>query len=113
MATTTNIDLTPDIVNISLYENDGWYCHVELKNPDGTVMDLTGATIKAQLAPKDGSAKVDLNIVEDVLAEGTFYYGQDAAAVAGKYDVQVTLTGVPPRTYVRGGLKVTPDVTED
>lgn len=107
------IDLRPEVVNVKLYEGDAWAVQVELTQPGVTTpLDLTGATITATVKPKDGSADFPLTINPGDLTQGEFYYGQSAATIPGKYDVQVSFVG-EARTYIKGSLSVEPDISPE
>lgn len=100
------IDLRPEIVNVLVTRGDAW--SVQVTYPG----DISGAEITAQLRDEpDSATAVDFDIAITDAVGGIFTYGQTTAADSGVYDVEITLVGGLPRTYIRGLLSVDKDVT--
>jgi hypothetical protein len=105
------IDLSAQVVDIRVMRNDSWSLKITLAAPGGAPLDLTGKTIDAQLRDKEDSTdSTPLTVSPVDLSAGQFAVSQAAATRGGVYDVQVT-TGSEPRTYIRGRLLLTKDVT--
>lgn len=106
------VDLRAQIVNVSVMRNDAWTMQVTIESPSGTPVNLTGRTITAQLRDRpDSTSSTALTVTPVDLTIGKFNVGQSAATAKGVYDVQITGGAVSPRTYIRGKLELTSDVT--
>lgn len=106
------IDLRRANQDIRVMKGDTWTIEGRLKDSEGNAIDLTGATILAQLrksATSSTSVTLDAEITDDV--NGVFTFGQEEADTGGVYDVQITMSGGAVRTYLGGQLLVSQDVS--
>jgi hypothetical protein len=109
---TEAIDLRRATKDIRVMKGDTWTVEGRLKDSEGTPIDLTGATILAQLRKSSTSATstaLDAEITD--AAGGIFTFGQEEAETGGVYDVQITMSGGSVRTYLGGQILVTQDVS--
>lgn len=101
-----NIDLTPQVVNLTVMRGDAWSLLVTFP------FDLTGYTIAGQIRDSvDAQDATDLTITPTDLPAGKIHIGQLEATIGGYYDLQLTAAGGGPTTYLRGVFTLVKDVT--
>src|SRR5262245_1982014 len=118
--------MLPGTKNLQMYRGDSFAMHIRLstKDPDLVVSypDLTGFTIDAQIRETEDNATIlatfdtEMDDQGDPDGMGGFVISMDADTTddlpaKGKYDVQVTWPDTTKKTYLRGDVTVTKDVT--
>lgn len=100
----------PVIHHLSAYRGDTWSQVFRLVK-DGAPEDLTGATVESEARSPSGTITALVITVEDA-ADGRIKLEMPPDFLAGsyQYDVEVTKGG-EVKTWIRGNLSLTPDVT--
>ena len=109
---TEAIDLRRATKDIRVMRGDSWSIEVRLKDSLGAPIDLTGATVLAQLRKSPTSSTsitLDTEITDD--EGGVFTFGQDEATTGGSYDIQITMGTGTVRTYIGGQVLISQDVS--
>ena len=103
--------------NLAIYKGDTFVFQFQLLTPESEVVDLTGVEVKAQIRATEDSGSVvaefDASHDDD---GGTVTLAltplQTTAIVAnGKWDVQLTFPDTTVKTYLRGDVVLTKEVT--
>jgi nitrogen fixation protein FixH len=110
--------MTPGNYNLGLYRGDSyqWEFHLWQDATKTTAVDLTGATVEAEIRDKPGGSTVfaltttvTLPNVIDVEMPAALWAA--FALTAGVWDLEVTAPDGTVSTYVAGKVTVTADVT--
>jgi len=119
----------PGSYNLEIYQGDTFKVTVRLRsrNADGSLgayLDLTGCTAKAQIRSTEASDTVIAEFVTEILDQTatpggvklSLTHGVTAAlaptSAAGElWDMQITFADGTVTTYLRGGVKITAEVT--
>ena len=109
----------PQQMSLSVYRGDCYHWTFTFwTDPDATqAYDLTGATAKAEVRAKPGSAvlaTLECTVVEPNTIEVRLDSDQSQTLSPGKaaWDLQVTYPDGCVKTLVAGGVTVTADVTD-
>ena len=109
----------PQQMALNLYRGDCYHWTFTFwTDPDATApYDLTGATAKAEIRAKPGSAvlaTLTCTVVEPNTVEVELLTEDSAKLSAGKavWDLQITYPDGCVKTLVAGGVTVTADVTD-
>lgn len=110
--------IIPDEQDLLCYRGQTWDQNIYLMDADDNVIDLTGATVKAQVRPQKNTEILTAEMTCTVTAaEGKITLGIDAATTAEiqngiyEYDVKVTQNNVVTY-YVFGKFIVKGRVTK-
>jgi hypothetical protein len=108
----------PGDLNLNYVEGDDESYAFALKDSGGSPIDLTGSTIECEVRQDYGTTPVATAVCTITNAAGGTFTVEldktDTRAMAGgtfKYDVQITNASAKTRTYVRGELSGTQEVT--
>jgi hypothetical protein len=113
-ATPNEITALPSPLNLTLYAGDDFGLTLTLTDQASQPVDLTGATVNAQIRQKSGQpieATFAYTIATNVITLNLT--GTDTQDLSGSYvwDCQVTYSDGVVSTIVAGSVKVTADVT--
>lgn len=108
-------------LNITVDQGSSWRRKIIMRSgtTDGPRVNLTGATIKAQVRREWNSALVkEIQVTPIDLAQGEFWLELDDTdrslrELAFKWDLLVTLPGADPVKYLAGTVTVTPTITRN
>ena len=105
-------------LDLEIRRGDTFYKTFTIKQPDGTPVDITGVSIRAQLRKYVNSTIVvdlttnildasagrwSLGLTPDETANIDFHYG--------KYDVEFTFVGGKRQTIIFGNILISEDIT--
>jgi hypothetical protein len=120
VGTTTAITALPVTVNLSLYMGDDFTMTINVQNPDGTPVDLTGSTVTGMVKKSASDTTAAGNLTCTLVTPATG--GQISVLLANTvssglttgpyvYDVQWKSAGNMILTLIAGTLGLTQDVT--
>lgn len=118
----TQVDLTPDTLDLVLYAGDMGDFQLDFIGDDGLAMDMTPWTFKAQIRKFRGSSQVvDLSIdmskanfgmiIVNIPAGITRNLGQDLWNRNSQWDLQCQSSISDPITILQGNVYCSKDVT--
>jgi len=117
---TTKIDLTPAILDLSLYAGDGEDFQIIVKDPAGAPIDVSDFTWEAKI--KELRTSTDVSEIFAVTIDTTnastgvlvLHISNDVTEILPKvsyWDLQCTSSTTQPRTLLQGTVTCSKDVT--
>jgi hypothetical protein len=111
----TSISALPQEVDLLLYSGDDFSLTLTLKNPDGSITDLTGASAKAQVRTTAADGNIAASFICTISSNVITAHltGTSSQSLVGNYvwDCQITNSSGSVKTPVAGTVTFTQDVT--
>lgn len=106
------VQLLPNKVNIVMYEGDDFFVTVDMNDPRGDDIVITGWTGKCQMKNALRTIEATITNSEDGKSFDLFLPGSSLIAGNYKYDVQFTFPNGQVHTFMYGSVEVKGGVTE-
>jgi hypothetical protein len=111
----SSVSALPSLLNLELYAGDDFALTLTLTNPNGDPVDVSTATVEAQIRTKPGSTDIAASFACSGAANVVtlWLYKNGTQDLAGDFvwDCQVKWPGGPNSTIVAGVVAITADVT--
>jgi len=111
----TTVSELPLPVNLDLYSGDDFSMQLTLTNPDGTIADLSNATVMSEIRTTAAAPAIAATFTPDITGNviSLTLAGSDTQELVGKFvwDCQITSGSQLVTTLVAGKVTFTQDVT--
>jgi len=110
----------PIVRDFTLFQGGAWNSGtLTARDGDGTVINLTGATVRMHICSSPGGAKyLEQTYAVVTAASGTFTFSltgrqtTDSSLRVGVYDIEVELSGVEYKTHI-GKIRILTEITRE